>query len=384
MTEGSEGPTHLSFAPGRVNLIGEHIDYHALPVLPMALERGVSIRFTPRDDDRVVLRNADPCFPSREFRMAPGLAPGPGGDWGNYARAAAVTALETFRCRRGIEGEVASDLPPAAGLSSSSALMVAMCRALLHADDRDVPPLVLAEAAAEGERFVGTAGGGMDQAASLLGRAGHALKIDFAPLAAEAVPMPPGWRVVVAHTGVRAEKSGGAQEAYNVRRSETTAGLLEIAEAMGSPGATPRELLARRPLGDLRAAAGRLHAPVDAWVRHILDEAVRVDQAVEALRAADLPAFGTLLNASHVSLRELYEVSHPRLDALVEAALAGGASGARLTGAGFGGCMLAVCDEGGVEGVLSALTDRQDRFSPRPELAPFLATPGPGASVRPL
>ncbi len=384
MTEGSEGPTHLSFAPGRVNLIGEHIDYHALPVLPMALERGVRIRFRPRDDDRIVLRNADPAFPSREFRMAPGLAPGPGGDWGNYARAAAVTALETFRCRRGIEGEVASDLPPAAGLSSSSALMVAMCQALIHADGREIPPLVLAEAAAEGERFVGTAGGGMDQAASLLGRAGHALKIDFAPLAAEAVPMLPEWRVVVAHTGVRAEKSGGAQEAYNARRSETTAGLARIAEAVGSPGATPRELLAQRPLVELLAAAGRLETPVDAWVRHILDEAVRVDEAVAALRAADLPAFGMLLNASHVSLRELYEVSHPRLDALVEAAVAGGAAGARLTGAGFGGCMLAVCDERAVEAVLTALTERQAEFEPRPELPPFLATPGPGAAVRPL
>ena len=377
-----EGP-FLSFAPGRVNLIGEHIDYHALPVLPMALERGVRIRFTPREDERILLENADTSFPARDFRMVPGLAPGPLGDWGNYARAAAVTALETFHCRRGIEGQVTSDLPPAAGLSSSSALMVAMCQALLHADRREVPPLVLAEAAAEGERFVGTAGGGMDQAASLLGRAGHALRIEFAPLAAEPVPIPGDWRVVVAHTGVRAEKSGGAQEAYNARRSETTTGLARIAADVGRPGASPSELLARVPTDELLAAAAGLEEPVASWVRHILNEAVRVEQATEALRGGELLAFGRLLNASHDSLRDLYEVSHPRLDALVEAALAAGAAGARLTGAGFGGCMLAVCEAAAVDEVRSRLAARQATFDPAPELAPFVAVPGPGASVRP-
>ncbi|HSM06031.1 MAG TPA: galactokinase [Longimicrobiales bacterium] len=377
-----EGP-FLSFAPGRVNLIGEHIDYHALPVLPMALERGVRIRFTPREDERILLENADTSFPARDFRMVPGLEPGPLGDWGNYARAAAVTALETFHCRRGIEGQVTSDLPPAAGLSSSSALMVAMCQALLHADRREVPPLVLAEAAAEGERFVGTAGGGMDQAASLLGRAGHALRIEFAPLAAEPVPIPGDWRVVVAHTGVRAEKSGGAQEAYNARRSETTTGLARIAADVGRPGASPRELLARVATDELLAAAAGLEEPVASWVRHILNEAVRVEQATEALRGGELLAFGRLLNASHDSLRDLYEVSHPRLDALVEAALAAGAAGARLTGAGFGGCMLAVCDAAAVDEVRSRLAARQAAFDPAPELAPFVAVPGPGASVRP-
>lgn len=376
------GSLFEAFAPGRVNLIGEHIDYHGLPVLPMALERGVRVRFTARGDDHISLANADLGFPSREFRMTPELAPGPPGDWGNYARAAAVTAREVFGCRFGLDGTVASDLPPAAGLSSSSALMVALCQALLHADGRRVPPLVLAEAAAEGERFVGTAGGGMDQAASLLGQEGHALRIGFSPLTARAVPIPPSWRVVVAHSGVRAEKSGGAQEAYNLRRSETTRDLEWIAHRLGDPGARPLELLTRHPLERLRGLAAELDEPGASWVRHILDEATRVEDAVASLEAGDLQAFGSLLYASHTSLRELYQVSHPHLDRLVEAALEAGAAGARLTGAGFGGCMLAVCPVDRMESVLGGLAAAQATLSPSSEMAPFEARPGPGASVR--
>ncbi|MEJ2539658.1 MAG: galactokinase [Gemmatimonadota bacterium] len=379
---GPAAGTFVSFAPGRVNLIGEHIDYHGLPVLPMALERGVRVRFTPRNDHRIALENAEAEFGPREFGMSADLSPGTPGDWGNYARAAAVTAREVFGCRFGIEGTVSSDLPPAAGLSSSSALMVALCQALLHADGRRVPPLVLAEAAAEGERFVGTAGGGMDQAASLLGKAGHALRIGFDPLTARPVPMPPSWRVVVAHTGVRAEKSGGAQEAYNLRRSETTRGLEWLGRRLGEPGARPVELLARHSLDRLRSAAGEIEEPGASWVRHIVEEAIRVEEAVSSLEAADLARFGTLLSASHASLRDLYQVSHPRLDTLVEAALEAGAAGARLTGAGFGGCMLAVCREDRVGSVSEGLAAAQAGFSPTPELAPFEAFPGPGASVR--
>jgi len=371
----------VSFAPGRVNLIGEHVDYHGLPVLPMALRRGIRLEFTPRNDGNVILRNAETRFGSRRFPLSAELVPGPPGDWGNYAMAAAVTVAARYGAHTGLEGTLSSDLPPAAGLSSSSALVVAVALAILHASGIEADPLGLAEALAEGERFVGTAGGGMDQAASLLGREGHALEISFGPLSATPVPFPGGWAVVVAHTGVSAEKSGGAQEAYNLRRRESGAALAALGEACGLPGTPPRELLTRVGVTDLLERCRALPAPGGPWARHALTEAARVEEAVAALRAGALDRFGELLNASHASLRDVYQVSHPRLDALVAAALAAGADGARLTGAGFGGCMLAVCRTDRAAGIVEALARTQAAMDPPPELLPFLAHPGEGARV---
>lgn len=381
MSRVSDRPAAVAFAPGRVNLIGEHIDYHGLSVLPMALERGIRIRFTPRVDSRIVLANADPRFGTLDFDLAAELTPGPAGHWGNYVMAAALVARDRFGCRRGIEGRVESDLPPAAGLSSSSALVVATALALLHGHEGPIPLLELAEAAAEGERFVGTAGGGMDQAASLLGRRGHVLRIGFGPLSVRTLPLPGSWRVVVAHSGVEAAKSGAAQEAYNRRRTETTRGLTELARDLGTPGAAPRELLAAHATAVLLDAAAALPEPRAAWVHHVISEARRVDEAEAALLAGELDAFGHRLLASHASLRDRYEVSHPRLDRLVNAACTAGAAGARLTGAGFGGCMLAVCAADRLDAVREALAGALDRESTPGVLAPFEARAGSGASV---
>jgi galactokinase len=381
MSPPSEGTLFEAFAPGRVNLIGEHIDYHGLSVLPMALERGIRIHFTPRGDRRILLENTDPAFAPLDFDLGPGLTRGPPGDWGNYAKAAAALAWDHFGCRRGIQGRLESDLPPAAGLSSSSALVVALSLALLHVSDRNIPFLELAEAAAEGERFVGTAGGGMDQAASLLGRQGHALRIGFGPLTAQAIAVPADWSILVAHSGVQAEKSGTAQKAYNLRRSETTRGLAEVAERLGRPGATPRELLESHSSEAILEVAAALDEPRAAWVHHVVAEARRVDHAQAALVAGDLDAFGRELVASHRSLRDLYEVSHPRLDRLVETALGAGAAGARLTGAGFGGCMLAVCRAEEAESLLDTLADASGPSRAGVGMAPFEARAGTGAFV---
>lgn len=378
----SSGPhASVAFAPGRLNLIGEHIDYHGLSVLPMALERGVRIRFTPRDDGRIVVANSNPAFAPLDFPMGPELVPGSPGEWGNYVKAAARLAWERFGCRSGIDAHVAANLPPASGLSSSSALVVAVSLALLHRNDVPIPFLELAEAAAEGERFVGTAGGGMDQAASLLGRQGHAVRIGFEPLSARAVSIPGGWSFLVAHSGVEAAKSGGAREAYNLRRSETTRGLAEVADRLGLAGASPWDLLATQPSEALFETAATLEPPRAAWVRHVLSEARRVDEAEGAMVARDLEAFGHWLTASHTSLRDDYQVSHPRLDRLVDAALEAGAAGARLTGAGFGGCMLAVCDEKRLPSVRLALAGALERNGSGVAAEPFEARAGAGAFV---
>lgn len=308
-------PTALVRAPGRVNLIGDHTDYHGLPVFPMAIQRGIRIAIRPRSDNQVRLHNLELGFGPVTFELASEIPPEPAGSWGNYPRAAARAVAARGTVLRGFDGMVGSDLPRAAGLSSSSALVVATALSLLHANGAGIPVVELAALLARGERDVGTEGGGMDQAISLAGIRGHAARIDFDPLRLEQIPVPGHWAFVVAQSLVGAEKSGSAREIYNLRVRESGDGLAAGEAATG--------VLARRR-------------------RHVLSEAERVGQAVEAMRRDDLAGFGALMTASHASLRDDYEVSTPALEALVQLALEQGAHGARLTGAGLGGCMVAL------------------------------------------
>jgi len=342
-------------APGRVNLIGEHTDYNDLPVLPMALQRDTTLRVRVRDDARVVLRNADPRFGPRAFELAPRIEPFGQGDWGNYAKAAAQIVAGELDARRGFEAEVESDLPAAAGLSSSSALVVACGLALLAANDLEIDALPFAASMARGERYVGTNSGGMDQAICVAGRRGHALKIDFAPLRVEAIPVPGDWRFVIAHSLVLADKSGAARAAYNQRRAECADAVKRVAASTGAPATYP-SLIAAHSAGELLArAAAALDGKLLARFRHEVTEAARVLAARAALLACDATRFGELMDASHASLAADYEVSHPALDELCDLARAHGALGARLTGAGFGGCIVALCTRASAERVLAGL-----------------------------
>jgi galactokinase len=196
-----------------VNLIGEHTDYNGLPVFPMALQRQVRIAVRARDDGMVVLHNEDARFPAVEFEIEPAIPPYVQGSWGNYAKAPANEMARRFAIWRGFEGLVSSDVPPAAGLSSSSALVNAVGLALAHINEVPTEPRLLAEVMADAEQYVGTRGGGMDQAISLGARDRCAAKITFAPLRLRHVSVPDDWCFVVADTGVRAEKSGAARTA---------------------------------------------------------------------------------------------------------------------------------------------------------------------------
>src|SRR3954469_25735270 len=204
-------------APGRVNLIGEHIDYHGLPVLPIALERRVRVEFHPSDDCRIRARSSP--YGAREFAWTDDLAPVAAGDWENYLRAAARVA-RTFLPpdARGIDAQITSDLPAAAGLSSSSALIVAVTLGLLRANGYNPTFEELMAVLPDGEQFVGTRGGGMDHAASLASCAGSASLIGFNPVTIRHIPIPAGWGLLVANSMVRAEKAGSAREEYNARR----------------------------------------------------------------------------------------------------------------------------------------------------------------------
>jgi len=333
-------------APGRVNLVGEHIDYHGLPVLPATIDRVVALAFRRRDDRRVNLRNLEPRYPPVEFAVGTRIPAEGRGAWGDYSRAAAQALEAQAGPLRGIDGLVGSTLPPAAGLSSSSALVVAVALALLHDRPAPLDRLALAELLARGERYVGLQGGGMDQAVCLAARRGHAAHIAFRPrLRVTDVPFPSDWRLVVASSMSEAAKSGGARAAYNTRVAEGRTALDTVAGLLGRAGQLRDyvELLETTAMEDALAMGDRaLEGAPQRRYRHILTEAGRVGHAVPALRAADLERFGELLSASHASLRDDCEVSTGELDRLVALALAGGAAGARLTGAGLGGCIVAV------------------------------------------
>jgi galactokinase len=362
-------PTHVARAPGRVNLIGEHIDYNGLSVLPMALQREVAVALRPRSDAHV--RIGSTTHGERAFDLATDIEPYGTGDWGNYAKAAAQALVCEVGLRTGIDATIHSTVPAAAGLSSSSALVIGIAVALLTGtgaepdgrDDADggwglpVSRLALAEMMARAERYTGTHGGGMDQAISVCGRAGAAVRVDFRPLRVTPVPVPDSWRFVIADSGVRAEKSGAAQATYNLRTRECAEALEHVVAYLGEPADTDYRALIERHTVDALVEAGdaALEDPVRRRFRHVVTEAARVRDAQAALHASDAVAFGALMDASHASLRDDYEVSRIELDAMVEVARSAGAAGARLTGAGMGGCIVALVEESGVADVAAAL-----------------------------
>jgi galactokinase len=400
-TEFGRPPAVLVCAPGRVNLLGEHTDYNGLPVLPMAIDRNVLIAAAPVEGFVIRLCNTDASFGARQYELADAIPPYPEGDWGNYHKAAVLGVRHSAdgELRHGGDFLIDGNIPAGAGLSSSSALVVASALAVLAVNDLAIPFDALAERLPHAERYVGTLSGGMDQAISLLAVAGQALRIDFFPLRTRAVPLVPGYHFVVCHSLVTAEKSGRAKQAYNRRVVECRLGarVCEVALA----GTLPRALatlgdlvklfpgralpeflpalearLPPRPLGlaelasligmspaQLRGAAGVSADLGDAFavlarLRHVFTEAARVDRAEQVLASGDAVGFGALMDASHASCRDEYDISCPEVEALVAAAKECGALGARVTGAGFGGCIVALVAAEAVPGFLDLL-DRQ-------------------------
>jgi galactokinase len=356
------------WTPGRVNLIGEHIDYHRLPVLPMAIERRVSIAYRLRSDSRIRAVSAE--FGLREFDWTDHLEPGPAGDWENYLKAAAAAVHRRWGVHHGVDAAITSDLPAAAGLSSSSALLTGFVLALLKANAIHASFEELMEVLPEGEHFVGTRGGGMDHAAALASRAGCAVLVGFAPLSVEPVPIPEKWAFLVAHSLTTAKKSNELRAEYNARRLAGSRAL----EMLGFDSYA--DVIGQAPI-----LAARLSGLERDCFLHVTQETRRVGKAVAALRAGDAEEFGALLNASHDSLRNLLKVSTLALDELVDAARRAGALGARLTGAGFGGCAVVFCRRSDRERIRAELIDRyySRRAGFNPALHLIAAEPASGA-----
>jgi N-acetylgalactosamine kinase len=435
-------------APGRVNLIGEHTDYSGLPVLPVAIDRATIIVAAANASREIEIRNADSAYPARRFQIERKIPPYPDADWGNYVKAAVQGMIDHFDTRgagvarfRGATMAVDSRVPPAAGVSSSAALTVASTLAFMAVNALELPPIETAAMVARSEWYVGTRAGGMDQAASLLGRRDHALFIEFEPLRVRAVRMPAEAALLVADSREVADKSGKVRAEYNRRVVECALAARILARALKLDGVRilgdavrkldrkfepmsehrfdqaaaddlVRTLAASAPaeLGaDLVAAAGILQVPREQLAaellgvganrivldeqrplgvlrraRHVLGETARVVRAAAALEAGRLDEMGALMNASHASLAEDFACSTSRLDAMVACARRGGALGARLTGAGFGGSIVALCRAADVAEVIDGL-DR-DYYAALAPAAPSTASravlhAGAGAGV---
>ena len=307
-----------AFAPGRVNLIGDHTDYTGGLALPMAVEWGTTVEVR-RGGSRVELVSSEDPEPAVvDLDVAEPRVVTPA--WARYV--AGVVAV--VRPSQGATGTVSTTLPVGAGLSSSASLEVAVALALGF----EGAPEELALACQRAEHLAsGVPSGVMDQLASVLGRPGHALLIDFSSLEVVPVPVPPGVDVVVVHSGQARALAGSA---YAERRAQCEA----AAEVVGP--------LREASVGDLDRLGDDL---LRRRARHVVTENRRVLDFAACLRAGDLVGAGALMVASHASLRDDFEVSTPALDALVaELTATPGVHGARLTGAGFGGCAVALAD----------------------------------------
>ena len=326
------GDVRVVHAPGRVNLIGEHTDYNEGYVLPVAIDLGIAIALVPTDDGVVRLTLAE-TGETGEFD--PAAVGARQGGWIDYVAGIAWAMAAAGPGPRGFRGVLASDLPQGAGLSSSAALEVVSAWALSGGERPTVDPMRLVHLVQRGENgYIGLNNGIMDQFASIFGETGRALLLDCRTLEHRSIPMADDDVALVAcHSGSprRLESS-----AYNERRSQCEAAVAVIAETV--PGVTA--LRDVTPVM-LEAARPRMDPVVAARAEHIVYENERVLAAIAAFEAGDLATVGRLFYESHASMRDLFGISSPELDALVEIARATpGVIGARLTGAGFGGCTI--------------------------------------------
>jgi galactokinase len=313
-----------AFGPGRVNLIGEHTDYNGGLALPFAIDRGVTVEAEPLAGGEIRAEARD-LGESDAFDAA---APGRAGGWRAFVRGTVAELRAAGVEVGGAQLAFRGDVPQGSGLSSSAALETALCLALLAvAGAREPDRVELAKLCSRVENdWVGAETGLLDQLAALCSEPGHALRIDFATLALEHVPLDlRGWQLVTLESGAEHSHAAGG---YNERRAECRAAC----DALGI-----EHLSAADP-----AAAEGLPKPLRRRVRHVLSENARVDAMVAALRAGDLAAAGALLDASHASLRDDYEASVPEVEATVAHLKDAGAAGARMVGGGFGGSVLAL------------------------------------------
>ena len=335
---------HVVRAPGRVNLIGEHTDYNDGFVLPMAIEPEVRVVCRARNDG--VVRLASTAFPDQpaEFSVQKKIAASARGSWDNYSRGVAGEMLSAGIPLVGMDALISNTLPVGGGLSSSAALEVATARALLTLSGCEMDPSRIALLAQKAEHeYAGVPVGIMDQTIVAGGKAGHAMLLDCRDLTKRFVPIDSReLKVVIANSMVRHELSEGE---YGKRRAECAEGVKFFKKANPAVKA-----LRDVTTAEVDAAKGKLPDVIFRRCRHVVGENARTTEAATQLGHHNYEDVGQLMLQSHASLRDDYEVSAPELDFLVEQAMkVKGVYGARMTGGGFGGCVVAIAQPRAVE-----------------------------------
>ncbi len=345
-------PTVIARAPGRVNLIGEHTDYNDGFVLPCAISVESRIAARPRGDGMIRVMACDFGGAVAEWPLDVPYAADPAQPWADYVRGMTAAMTQRGHALTGADIAVSGTIPKGAGLSSSASLMVGIGTALAALADLAIPPAEIARMAQAGEcDHVGMRCGIMDQLASAAGAEDHALMIDCRSLDVQPVALPQSAEILIVHSGVA---RGLVDGAYNERRAQCEA----AAAAMG--------VAALRDADMAMLDAAALDPLTHARARHVVTENARVLAAAEALAAGDLVEMGKLMAASHQSMRDDFQITVPKVDALVAElqALIGAEGGARMTGGGFGGAVVALCRADRADAVLSALTYRKPDGTP--------------------
>jgi galactokinase len=364
----------VSRAPGRVNLIGEHTDYNDGFVMPAALDFATLTAAARRPDRRLRIYSMI-MDETREFDLD--SPPAASGDWSDYVVGVALMLELSGRRLSGADLVIWTDVPMGAGLSSSAALEVSVAHALLTESGLPFDPIEVAKICQRAENdFVGMRCGVMDQYIACCGVAGHALLIDCRSLASRHVAIAPNLNLLIANSRVRHQHAGGE---YNLRREACEEGVRLLSRTLGPIKAlrdvTPAELEARRrKLPDL----------IYRRCRHIVTENARVLEAERALEAGDFVACGRAMNASHVSMRDDFEITCPEVDMLAGLAqTVAGVYGSRMTGGGFGGCTVSLVEAAAVDKAAQILTDGY-RIATGLDVEIFVCAPSDGAGLVPV
>jgi galactokinase len=342
-------PTVIASAPGRINLIGEHTDYNDGFVLPAAIDRRVMVAARSTSDHVLTAHAA--VFHETAAASLGDLHPTMDHRWMNYVAGVVYQLQQRGIQIPGLQVYIEGDVPLGSGLSSSAALEVATAYAVLDVAGKELPPMEIALLCQRAEHdFAGVQCGIMDQSISVLGKRQHALFLDCRSMVTERVPIPAGVRFVICDTGVARDLKASS---YNERREACRRGVQAIARKYP-------EVRALRDVTSVMIDDFRSHLDPVVYhrCRHVVSENERVLQSVRALRNGDPSEFGKLMYQSHLSLKNDYEVSCPELDVVVDiCAEEDGVFGARMTGAGFGGCAICMVQESHAESVASRLAE---------------------------
>lgn len=379
-------PLHIARAPGRVNLLGEHVDYNNGIVLPAAIDVATYIAFSSSTALHSTVLAVDlnqsasfsPSTISTKSSSAQAAVPSgdtpPLPDWAHYPAGVMWSLLEENLAAPNINAVFASDVPRGAGLSSSASVEMAFAIAWQSLGGWTLPPMRLALLAQKAENeYVGVKSGIMDQFASACGVEGKLLLLDCRSLEWKTLPLPESVSIVIADTTVRRKLTSGE---YNKRRAACEEAVKLLQQHLPTI-----QSLRDVSVEDFNRLEKNLPREVGMRARHVVEEIARVKQAERSLQAGDVQAFGKLMNECHISLRDLYEVSCPELDAMTRIAQSlDGCYGARLTGAGFGGCTVNLVEKNLAEKFSSALAKR---YEAETGLAPqiYISHPSNGADM---